>query len=141
MMVIRDILCVLMISATGLLLQTAWADDKGKVQVITDWTEDEQPIRIDCHDLPIVGNGIGGAQLSCADRLSLYSLFSCYPMKKDVVEAFCPEWEGLKADVDWDQVAELIDIRAAKRATEEAKKILELDQLSLEYKEHLESER
>lgn len=95
--------------------QGASAEDEsaGKVRIITEWKDDELPIRVDCQNIPIVGGGIGGASQSCEARLSLYATFSCFPTKKEDVEASCPEWNGLKADVDWDRVAQLIDARDA----------------------------
>ncbi len=137
MIINRGVFCILLILASGGLEDTARADDKGKVKVIADWTEDEQPIRVDCHNLGISGGGIGGAQSSCADRLSLYATFSCFPMKKEDVEATCPEWAGLKADIDWERVAELIDAR-----TDEAEeKRHELVPQSHKPKERLDEDR
>lgn len=133
----RIIFPILLILAFGVCEQSVRADDKGKVKVITDWTEDEQPIRVDCHNLPIIGGGIGGANQDCAARLSLYATFSCFPMNKESVEASCPEWEGLKADIDWSRVAELIDAAA----DEEDKKRRELMQESLRSNEHLDEDR
>ena len=137
----RDIFCILLILQSGLLADAVLADDKGKIRVVTEWSKDEQPIRVDCHDLGMTGDGIGGANLSCSDRLSLYATFSCFPMKKEVVEATCPEWEGLKADIDWDRVAQLIDVQTAERAAEEERKKREFDQMISEDEERLESDR
>lgn len=132
----RGVFFILLILASGVVEETARADDSGKVKVITDWTEDEQPIRVDCENLGISGTGFGGSQLSCMERLSLYATFSCFPAKKEDVEAKCPEWEGLKADIDWERVAELIDARV----DEEEKTTRELVPDSLELKEHLDDD-
>ena len=114
----RCTLIILIVCATALFQQAGWASDTGKIRVITEWTEDEQPIRVDCWNLEIIGNGFGGAQLSCGDRLSLYALFNCFPMKLCALEAACPDWEGLGADIDWQRVAELIDELEAERTAE-----------------------
>jgi hypothetical protein len=137
----RGTLCILLILTCGLLEDPARADENSKIKVVTDWSEDEQPIRVDCHNLGMTGDGIGGAHLSCSDRLSLYATFSCFPMKKEVVETTCPEWEGLEADIDWERVSELIDIRDAERAAEEARKKHEFDQLFSGDEERQESDR
>ena len=131
MIIGRVVFCTLLILASGLFERTVRADDEGEIKVITDWTEDDQPIRVDCSNLPIVGGGFGGAQLSCADRLTLYATLSCFPMKKEDVKEMCPEWEGLKADIDWGRVAELVDARA----DEEKKKKHEFEQRMRERQE------
>lgn len=137
----RGIFCILLILAFGLPQEAVRADEKGKIRVVTEWKEDEQPIRVDCQNLGMAGDGIGGANLSCSDRLSLYATFSCFPMKKEVVEATCPGWEGLNADIDWERVAELIDVLAAERAADEKSKKSERDQMSSEDEEQSESDR
>jgi hypothetical protein len=120
----RDVLPMMWILLSCLFVTTSWADDEERVKVVTDWTDAEQPLRVDCHNLPIIADGIGGAKLSCSDRLSLYADFNCFPMKKDVVEEMCPEWQGLEAGIDWERVAELIDAQA----DEEKNKMRALEQ-------------
>ena len=84
----------------------------------------DSAIMVDCSEIPISGDGFGGAYLNCADRLSLYALFSCYPMARETVEARCPEWEGLHDDtIDWARVAELIGEEGARQEA----KMLELE--------------
>ncbi len=109
-------LCCSFILALCAIDSTARAEDENKIKVITDWSDDERPIRVDCENIGIMGDGFGGAQLSCSDRLSLYATFSCFPMKKEQVEASCPNWEGLNASIDWERVAKLIDARADEEA-------------------------
>jgi hypothetical protein len=141
MSISRHTFCILLVLACGCLGDTARADNESKIKVVTDWREDEQPIRVDCHNLGMHGDGICGQYLSCSDRLSLYATFSCFPMKKEVVETTCPEWEGLQADIDWARVAELVDAQAANRAAEREKKKREFDQAIKTNKKQLESDR
>ena len=138
---VRGTLCIMLILAYGLLGNTARAENTSKIKVITDWREDEQPIRVDCHNIGMTGDGIGGQYLSCSDRLSLYATFSCFPMKKEIVETMCPEWAGLQADIDWKRVAELVDAEAAKQAAAQEKKKREFDQAINKYKYQVESDR
>ncbi len=83
---------------------------------------DDSGLTTDCSRLPIVGDGFGGAYLSCEERLSLYASFRCIPDRKEEIEASCPDWEGLKADIDWEAVDRLID----EREDEAKRKSLEL---------------
>ena len=136
-----DILRVSLVLVLMFFQDTTRAEPEDKIQVLTEWTEDEQPIRVDCHNLGMTGDGIGGEHLSCSDRLSLYATFSCFPMKKAAVEATCPEWEGLEVAIDWERVAELIDARAAERAAEEERKKRVFDLMVSEDDERVESDR
>jgi len=107
------------------------ADEKEGVRTLTEWTEDDGPLRVDCGTIPIVGGGFGGATQSCEEQLSLYALFNCFPMKREAVEESCPDWKGLQADVDWRRVAQLIDARAAEKEAVEQR----LERQAIEYRE------
>ena len=127
-----------LLAVTFLIHQIALADDEdNNVRVLTEWTEDEQPVRVDCHNLGITGNGFGGAHISCGERLSLYAKFNCFPMKRESVEGMCPDWEGLQWDVDWERVAELIDARAAAQEERQA----HLERLAREREERTSTDR
>ena len=99
-----------LVAATGFSVLSS-ANENGKVQVLTEWPYSDGPLRVDCREIPITGGGFGGAIQSCEERLSLFALFNCYPMKKEHLEAYCPAWEGLDADIDWETVSDLIDAR------------------------------
>ena len=110
--------CLVFGLALCFLAAPAAAEETRQIRILTEWTEDDGPIRVDCGAIPITGDGFGGGKLSCEDRLSLYALFNCYPMKKEEVEESCPDWKGLEAAIDWQAVAELIDARGADREQE-----------------------
>ena len=81
------------------------ADEHKDIRILTGWTQANGLIRVDCGEIPIIGGGFGGSVQRCEERLSLYALFNCFPMKREYVEAHCPDRVRLMADVDWSKVA------------------------------------
>ena len=57
----RDLVRIVQIVVLGFLAIAAAADEKSQVRVVPGWTEDELPMRADCSNLPIVGDGFGSS--------------------------------------------------------------------------------
>ncbi len=88
----------------------------------------------DCRRIPIIGDGFGGANLDCEERLSLYAFFGCIPARKTQIEKSCPDWVGLEADIDWEAVDRLIEQREADAAEAALKEKRELDAMIERYR-------